>query len=502
MESSQKYIKNLIFGGDSLKVVKNTPEQYNSRNKQYLAERTTKYAAERAFLSSDYVKADIQGLKQYFYDYTTLNIRLADIVSPSASTTKRTDDFKQILIPDTSVDYLPIGAKINTMGSYWLVIDPSNISSVITTSVIARCNATYKSYDYYGNIIVEPIIVEKYTMSGNDNDNSINLVLMDGYFNITCQLNDNTRNLGINQRIILGDKPYHITGFTDFIQEFTYTPYVECCGTAQFTVNATTGELSVVYPQGYNGPAFTLISPNLYQIGQTDKCIYIKDGKAYLREKNSYKTHLITFTARLDEPTERDDTALGIANGKNYIVSAELNGQTSLIVGQQALLTANFLINGKVVDETAEYPLSWEYLSDNNKIVEITENGTIRALNQGNAQITARLRQNPLVKATIELSVSEAVNEPYVAFDGFVSDFISQYDKEVLSAFYYENDVKTAYPLKWSFSGAMKRAYNATISNDGNSVEIECISSSDTPLKITASYNGKKKSVKINLLGY
>ena len=69
----------------------------------------------------------------------------------------------------------------------------------MATSVVARCNATYNSYDYYGNIIVEPIVVEKYTMSNNDNDNSINLVLMDGYFNITCQLNENTKNTRYKQ---------------------------------------------------------------------------------------------------------------------------------------------------------------------------------------------------------------------------------------------------------------------------------------------------------------
>ena len=167
MNDSQKYIKNLIFSNDGSKVVQNTPEQYNSRQKQYLADRTARYVSERAYLSSDYVEADIQGLLPYFYDYTTLYIRLADILSPSANTTKKVDDYKQVLIPDRAVDYLPIGAKINTMGSTWIVINPSNISSVSTNAVIARCNATYNSYDYYGNIIVEPIVVEKYTMSNN-----------------------------------------------------------------------------------------------------------------------------------------------------------------------------------------------------------------------------------------------------------------------------------------------------------------------------------------------
>lgn len=439
MNDSQKYIKNLIFGSDGSNVVRNTPSQYNTRQKQYLAERTTRYIAERSYLASDYVQADIQGLLPYFYDYTTLNIRLANILSPTANTTKKMDDYKQVLIPDRTVDYLPIGAKINTMGSTWIVINPSNISSVSANAVIARCNATYNSYDYYGNIIVEPIVVEKYTMSNNDNDNSINLVLMDGYFNITCQLNENTKNLGINKRIILGDKPYHITGFTDFIQEFT-------------------GD-----------------------------------------RKN---IHIMTFTARIDEPTESDDLTIGIAGGKEYVVSAELNGQTDLIAGQSTTLTADFLINGKKVDSTAEHPLSWKYSSSDETIAKVSNEGKVMTYKEGNAIITATLTQNPLVITKLNLTVTEAVNEPYIAFDGFTHDYISQYSSEVFSATYFENNLATNYPLKWTFSGATKRDYIATVSEDGRSVTIECLSASEKPLKITATYNGVKASIKVNLVGY
>lgn len=439
MNDSQKYIKNLIFGSNGSNVVRNTPSQYNTRQKQYLAERTTRYIAERSYLASDYVEADIQGLLPYFYDYTTLYIRLADILSPSANTTKKIDDYKQVLIPDRTVDYLPIGAKINTMGNTWIVINPSNISSVSANAVVARCNATYNSYDYYGNIIVEPIVVEKYTMSNNDNDNPINLVLMDGYFNITCQLNDNTKNLGINKRIILGDKPYHITGFTDFIQEFT-------------------GD-----------------------------------------RKN---IHIMTFTARIDEPTESDDLTIGIAGGKEYVVSAELNGQTDLIAGQSTTLTADFLINGKKVDSTAEHPLSWTYSSSDQTIAKVSDEGKVMTYKEGNAIITATLTQNPLVITKLNLTVTEAVNEPYIAFDGFTHDYISQYSSEVFSATYFENNLATNYPLKWTFSGATKRDYIATVSEDGRSVTIECLSASEKPLKITATYNGVKASIKVNLVGY
>ena len=65
-----------------------------------------------------------------------------------------------------------------------------------------------------------------------------------------------------------------------------------------------------------------------------------------------------------------------------------------------------------------------------------------------------------------------------------------------------ENNLATDYPLKWTFSGATKRDYIATVSEDGRSVTIECLSASEKPLKITATYNGVKASIKVNLVGY
>ena len=148
MNDSQKYIKNLIFGNDGSKVVQNTPSQYLTRQKQYLSKRTERFVNERGYLATDYTQAEVQGLTENFYDFTSTNIRLADMLSPSASSTKRQDDYKEVLLVDDRFDYLPIGAKINTMGSTWLVVNPSNLSKALTTSVVARCNATYNSYDY------------------------------------------------------------------------------------------------------------------------------------------------------------------------------------------------------------------------------------------------------------------------------------------------------------------------------------------------------------------
>lgn len=502
MNDSQKYIKNLIFSNNGSQVVQNTPSEYSSRQKQYLAKRTEQYANERAYLATDYCQAEVQGLTNIFYDYTTTNIRLADIISPSAGYFKRQDDYKEVLIVDKKVDYLPIGAKIKTMGSTWLVVNPSNISKALTTSVVARCNATYNSYDYYGNIITEPIVVEKYTMSGNDNEHSINVVLMDGYFNITCQLNKNTQKLGINKRIMLGSKPYHITGFTDFIQEFTDVPNIKNNQAIQFIADVNSGKLDVKYPNNYNGPTYKVIGGYLYQINPDGSYMYIENGMAFLSQQEDFSTRLITFTARLDEPTINDDIENKIADGNSYQVSAELNGSTDLIAGTQAVVTPSFLINGKSVDSTEEYPLTWLFDTNDSEIATVDQNGLVIAKAQGTVEITATLSQNPSISASLEIVITEQLTEPYIAFDGFTVDYISQYNSATFSATYFENNFATDYPLKWTFSGAKKNDYIATVSEDGKSVTIECLSASEKPLTIKASYNGYLAKIKINLVGY
>ena len=501
MSDSQKYIKNSIFNSGS-KVAQNTPSQYNSEQRQYLSDRTKKFISERAKIASDLVKADIQGLATYFYDYTTLPIRLSDLINPSVNFNKRTDDYKEVLIPDESIDYIPIGAKIKTMGSVWLVVNPSNIVSVSANTVVARCNATYNSYDYYGNVIVEPIVVEKVSMLGNDNESPINMVLMDGYFNIICQLNENTEKLGQNKRIILGDNAYHITGFTNFIEEFTDKEYTEYSDEqVKFIANAETGELGVIYPENYDGATYKIIGANLYE-KNSDGLVFVVGNTAYGKAKDNYLTRLITFTVRIDETNENDDLNKRIADGKSYQVSAVLNGQTEIIAGQSTILKPSFLINGEVAESSLTYPLTWNFTSSDESIAKVSADGTVISYTEGTAVITATLQENPNVSAQLEIVITEQTTEPFIAFQGVVNKSVNQFTEETFSALYFENNYPTNYPLNWSFSGAKKTDYNATVSDDGKSVVIECVSPCETPLTITAEYNGYSASIQVNLLGY
>ena len=285
-----KYIKDLqgIYNNGLLKPT-NTPTQYKDRQKQYMADRSARFIEKRAKIATDYVTAQVQGLTSDFYEWQYKNIRFADVATsnPVSFNGIKYDDAKNILFDDSSINYFPVGALLETMGSTWLCINPSNMSSAYTNAAVVRCNAVYNSYDEYGNIISEPIVVKQNMMNDNDRDNVQKLNLQFGYFHITCQLNENTRQIAENKRIMLGSNAYYITGVMDFLQEFT----------------------------------------------EEDNC------------------HIMTFTARIDEVTANDDVINKIAEGNTYSFNSQINGSNSAFIGKTDKLIPLFIRNGDIVSD-------------------------------------------------------------------------------------------------------------------------------------------------------
>ena len=440
INESERLIRTSInHGGTSISYRTNAPSQYADQQRPYMADVTRQFISERSYLSSDFVVAEVQGISEDFYEFVKTKIRLSDIVSPSVSMNRKTDDFKEILFADPKITYIPVGAKVNTMGSTWLVINPSNIASAQTTAVIARCNTSYNSYNEYGALVTEPIYVEKASMLGNDDFTKQNLVLIDGHFNVICQLNENTKRLGHNQRIMLGSMPYHITGFTDFIQEFS----------------------------GDRG-----------------------------------SVHLLSFTARLEESTQNDDTEEDfVANGDVLQYSASIIGAVDFLsVGDTVQLSAVLLQDTDEVIPSVENPITWNWTSSDDSIVSVNSSGLLLAVKEGSASISVSLTQNESIGSSFEVSVSVGANEPYVKFTAFSDTSISQYDSAIYSASYFENGVETDREIVWSFDGAKEVDYSAEV--EGNTVMITCESASDTPLILTASCNGYSASVSISLEGY
>lgn len=437
----QDNIKNAILsgGGAAPDPSGNEPFQYMTRRTRYFDDVSTQFIEQYAEYSSNFFVASAQGLDPCDpKKWDIIHLRMADIIKPSAFGTKSYDNYKQILIVGGGYTYVPPGTKFVTMGSVWLSTNPANISGSDGMGIIQRCNATWRHLDYYGNVLTEPFCIEKILAAANDPDAQETGLVTKGNFVVRCQYNEQTRQLDQNSRIMLGRNIYHITGFSDFGQEFT----------------------------------------------------------------NDYDSvRLLEFTVRYEEPNDEiDDLERHIAGGKAFSWDINISGSPTMRTGGTTTLTAASMRNGETVISSAALPVSYIWDSSDTSIATVDENtGLLAAVGKGECTITASLAQNIDISESFTLSVEGADADPHVEILGTVPETLSAYQNISLSAAYFQNGDQTGNPVEWSFSGADKTAYSVAV--DGNDITVYCWDGSVEPLAITASYEDYAITVFMSLLG-
>lgn len=432
-------IKNGLIASGRLKTaLRNAPAQYGDRQRQYLGDPSTEFVHQYAKYATDFFAARVQGLNPDApYEWETTYIRMADIAPETASTLRKQDDYKNIMFADESIEYVPEGTKIEAMGSIWLVTNPQNISNAIGGGVIQRCRSTWNHLDWYGNLLKEPICVEKAILTANESDMQEYALITKGYVNITCQRNEETKKLNTNSRIILGSAAYHITGFGDYAQEFT---------------------------------------------GDYDS------------------VRLLEFTARYEPPNEEiDDMARHVAGGRTFSWEIRVTGNPVVKVGATSLLTADSIRMGERIKPDCENPVSYLWESGNTDVVDIGLDGRVIGLSEGESTITCTLEQNREITASMKVTVVPAEGENEVAFLGNIPDSIRAYESLTLEAAYFENGEQQDDKVSYSLFGADSMSYSFT--QAGNTLTVNCWTASKMPLTIMATAGEYSTSVELGLEG-
>lgn len=435
--SENDAIRNVTLLGGTAARRTNAPKQYSGRQKQYSGDATALFYAERAKYATDFVDARVQGLAPNdFYAWRGQKMRISDTIKQGASLTRKTDDQKEYLLAERGIDYIPEGAKIETMGSTWLATNPSNLSSVAGSGIMRRCNATWNHLDWYGRVRKEPILVEKQQAMATANDFQGVSLIMQGYFNIICQKNPETDELDQNSRLILGRRAFQITGYSDVTQEFT---------------------------------------------GEDES------------------THLLYFAARIQEPDETiDDLARRVAGGKIFSWEIRISGATVLRAGETAQMAAESIRCGEAVAGGDEkHPISYFWETSDETVARVDAGGLVTAVGAGSCTITARLAQNPEIESKITLSVANEKSGAEVRFLTEPPEMIGAYDAATLRAACYEGGEKKDDAVTWEISGASEDAYTAAVL--GNQVTIQNWGGSETPLTVTAKYGDASISASIRL---
>ena len=453
--SIQRSLKNAMLTAEGLvSWSNNTPMQYAGKQRQYFSPETRTFTNMVARYSADFVEAQVQGLDpENPFDWQTRSLRMADIVRPSAAILRRADNYKIVLFADRDIEYVMPGSKIVTMGSTWIVTNPFNISGSDGAAIVQRCNAVWNFLDWYGNVRSEPMVVTNYRADANDSDAQEANLITKGYFNVSMQYNDVTRQIDTNTRFILGTAAYRVTGYSDFMTEFT---------------------------------------------GDYDS------------------VRLLEFTVRYEEPNLTiDDMERHVAGGKSFSWEIQISGDTDLDAtfpsgelypglelyphsADTAKLNAVSFRNGEAVYDTEEHPISYLWSSSDESVVTVDESGTVTAQGIGEAVVTAVLAQDPSYSAEIAVSVG-GEGKTGVRFTVLPPDTLAAYEECEIRAAFYQNGKETDEELEWSFDGAPQDTWRAMTGPKGATVY--GFGYAKTPLTVTARYGGYSSAVSIRLTG-
>lgn len=402
------------------------PNKYTGKQFEYFEEPTSEYVWEYAQYASNYFKATVQGvIPGTFETERGAYIRSMDIVEQTTGA-KMPNDYQTIYFQDTRIKGLYTGAKVKYAGNTWLAISPFNIADPMTQAVIRRCNAVWKHLDYYGNVLSEPFVFHDGRASATANEYLDWSVIPNWYQKCVMQLNDNTKELAYNRRIVLGSSVVEVRGLVDFVTDFSG--------------DNTEGNLE---PE---------------------------------------PSHVMFFDVQYQQPTEIDDMERGIADGKAFSWVIKPSLANAVQIGTSQTISVTSLRNNEAPD-TETYPVSYLFSSSDESVATVDANGVVTGVGEGTATITVTLEQNPDITAEVEIAVSSEDQAAEFNFAPELPAKLKQLQKYSGVVSVWKNGVQVDTPISVSAVGSTQ---SASVSFDGtnNSLLIESWEAASLPLSI------------------
>lgn len=362
---------------------------------QFFRNETKEFMRQKIPMTSALFEGEIQGVDyDDFYAWTPVKIRASDLINPTTGE-HLTDDWQEIVLQNTNIDEIPIGAYVKFNDNIWIVVNPDDVGTVTGNTIVKRCNCTYNTYDYYGNVVRTPMSYQKGMALASANDVKEYINLPGTYQHIIIQLNEATKDLHNNSRLILGGQGYFLTGVTNFIREYTLD----------------------------------------------DKSI-----------------HIIRAECRLGEAQyANDDLVNEVAGGLDFKWDITITGAEKMNIGSTQTLTASSERNGETPDSQHPYDYLWE--SSDNAVVTVDENGVCEAVGEGTATITCFLRQNTNIRSEIAVTASQSLTGSYVEFITDLPSQLTAYDSVTVEAAYFVDGVKQADGITYAFTGASMNCF-------------------------------------------
>ena len=430
-----------------------TPSASEGLQRQYgFRVNTARYTERSLKYATDVYTARVQGIDEDdFYKWYEARIRMSQMVK-HGTTTNIIEDWKEIKFESQKVNAIGLGAKIECNGNTYIVSNPDENNGTQATAVCRRCNATWRRLDFYGNVIEEPFYWAKNQSQASANEYQDYMVVPNMYQKCVMQLNPQTKDLQTNRRMILGSSAYMVRGLVDFLQ------------------------------------------------GETG----VKDS-----------THIMYFDLMIQEPIEGDDLEKQIADTRNSRITARLEGipdatvpgqsfQASVTAernGEQIVITDGVTCVRKAdgsLEKVGVYPMNWAYRSSDTNVATVAPDGTVYAVGEGEAVITATLLENPEVMCAYPLLVAEQVESKLEWVRG--ADEVTQYQSAVFECRWTEDGVITADEVAYSVESKTANKNSCEWVKNGNSLVLTAYYP-DT-VTIRAECNGETSERDVRIAGF
>ena len=442
-----------LFAGTRLSPAYNPakPNPYRFRRKTYFEHSTNSFVLENAKYASNYYAAQVQGCIPGDFDAVRgANIRTMDIVEQSTGT-QMPNEWQCVFFQDPRIKGLYTGAKLWYAGNVWLCTAPKSVASDSANAVIRRCNAIWNFIDYYGNVVTEPFVWNKSNANATSNEYLDYNSIAHDYQRCCMQLNDKTRHIRHNQRVVLGNGVYQVSGIVDFISDF----------------------------------------------GET------MDENGEFKQRQKSESHIMYFDLYKTEPLAGvDDMENEVADALKFGWKIGISAAQSVQVGQTVNLGAYSLRSDAesedvLVESTDEHPISYSYHSLDDSVLTVDSEGNITAVAAGSTYITVTLDQNDNIVGSFLFFVTEAARD-WLTLTPELPDSLRMYENATAEVRYTVNGVETTEGITLTATGPDDYCYSATL-EDGV-LNINAYYPSDKPLviTITAGVYSLTKTIRLN----
>jgi hypothetical protein len=296
-------------------------------------------------------------------------------------------------------------------------------------------------------VLSEPFVFQDGRAQSTANEYLDWSVIPNWYQKCVMQLNDNTKELAYNRRIVLGSSVVEVRGLVDFITDFSGVD-AEATG-------------------------------------------------------NPEPAHAMFFDVQYQEPNLAiDDRERGNAGGKAFSGVIQPSFAANMGVNGTQKITVTSLRNNEAPD-TENHPVTYLFSSSNSSVATVDASGNVTSHSAGTATITITLLQNTSITAKAEITVSAEEQAAEIVFTPELPAKMKQMQTYAGTVSIMRGGAQIEDAITMAVFGAAQAA-DAVFDSSTGELTINAYEPADAPLSLVfkASESGAAYTANIQLEGF